>query len=90
MNKIVADFFSLGIFSWLGRLLRGWRGLLIATSLGVTEYGQYTVFLLFTVYCSVFDIGLMANLEREIPHYEGLEEADQKQKAIDVGWSTYS
>ena len=43
----------------------------------------------FIFYFSMLDFGVLAGLERDIPHYKGLKDSDEVQKQSDVGWSTF-
>jgi len=37
----------------------------------------------------MLDFGVLAGLERDIPHYRGLGETEETQKQADLGWSTF-
>jgi len=89
MNVIFKDFFQLGSARLIARFIMGLRGLFIITSLPPRLLGEYTIWLLFIFYFSMLDFGVLASLERDIPHYRGLGEAETAQKKLNIGWSAF-
>ena len=88
-KQIIADFFQLGVLRIIARVLMGFRALYIAVSLKPHGLGEYTVWLLFVFYFSMLDFGVLNSLERDLPHYRGLDDQPGIKKTADIGWSTY-
>ena len=89
MSKIISDFFQVGTLRFVARALMGLRGLFIVVSLSPYALGEYTIWLLFIFYFSMLDFGVLAGLERDIPHYQGINDAVETKKHSDAGWSAY-
>jgi len=89
MNPIVTDFLRVGICRFLARLFMGVRGLFIVTTLTPHDLGQYAIWLLFVVYFSMLDFGVLNSLERDIPHYRGAGEDEDLKETLNTGWSTF-
>lgn len=89
MSQIIDDFLKVGTLRLISRVLMGLRGLFVVMSLSPYVLGEYTIWLLFIFYFSMLDFGVLAGLERDLPHYKGLKDADEVQNRSDVGWSTF-
>ena len=89
MSVIIKDFFQLGALRFTSRVLVGIRGLFVVISLAPHTLGEYTIWLLFIFYFSMLDFGVLAGLERDLPHYRGLGKVGEAQKQSDLGWSTF-
>ena len=89
MNRIITDFFQLGGLRIISRLLMGVRGLIVVTGLTPYYLGEYTIWLLFIFYFTIFDFGVLAGLERDIPHYKGAGDEESVKKTSDKGWSVF-
>lgn len=89
MNQVIIDFLNFGPLRLISRLLMGLRGLWIVISLAPAELGSYTIWLLFILYFSMLDLGVLSGLERDLPHHRGADDPKARQEAADTGWSTF-
>ena len=89
MNQVIIDFLNFGPLRLISRLLMGLRGLLIVLSLTPRELGSYTIWLLFILYFSMLDLGVLSGLERDLPHHQGADDQKARQEAANAGWNTF-
>ena len=89
MDQVIPDFLRVGALRLLSQVLMAYRGLFIAISLVPRDFGEYAILLLYTFYFSILDFGILAGLERDIPHYTGENNQAMAQTVANRGWSTY-
>lgn len=89
MNQTINDFIQLGPLRIISKFLMGLRGLFIVSTLLPAELGNYTIWLLYVFYFSMVDFNLFNTLERDVPHYNGIKDAEGVNRVTNTGWSLF-